>query len=196
VTTITGVSDVYKGRLEKLGVHTVRDLLLFFPRKHEDFSQVVPIGRVTPGSKTTVRGRLEQIGARRTRYKRMALTEAVLADDSGRLRIVWFNQPWVASQLRQDDIIYVAGEVSLEGGLVMKNPDYEPVSADPRHAARLVPVYHETEKLTSRWLRPKLQALLPLAAQLEDEPDPVIIRQAGRTLRNITEGAWEFKLME
>ncbi|HEY8738711.1 MAG TPA: ATP-dependent DNA helicase RecG [Candidatus Dormibacteraeota bacterium] len=178
VTTITGVSDVYKGRLEKLGVHTVRDLLLFFPRKHEDFSQVVPIGRVTPGSKTTVRGRLEQIGARRTRYKRMALTEAILADDSGRLRIVWFNQPWVASQLRQDDIIYVAGEVSLEGGLVMKNPDYEPVSADPRHAARLVPVYHETEKLTSRWLRPKLQALLPLAAQLEEYlPDELLVRR-------------------
>jgi ATP-dependent DNA helicase RecG len=168
VTAITGVSDTYKARLEKLGIRTVRDLLLFFPRKHEDFSHVIPIGTVTPGAKITLRGRIEQIGAHQTRYKRMPLTEATLSDGSGRLRLVWFNQPWVAKQLHQDDVVFVAGEVNLEGGLVMKNPDYEPVSSDPKHAARLVPIYRETEKLTSRWLRPKVQAILPLASQLDE----------------------------
>jgi len=168
VSTITGVSDVYEGRLHRLGIHTVADLLLFFPRKHEDFTAVVPIAEVSPGLKTTVRGRIEQIAARRTPYKRMPLTEALLADDSGRLRVVWFNQPWVARQLHVGDSVFLAGEVTVDSGLQMKNPDYEPVSGDPRHAARLVPIYHETEKLTSRWLRSKLQTVLSLAGQLQE----------------------------
>jgi len=168
VSAITGVSDVYEGRLEKLGIRTVADLLLFFPRKHEDFTAVVPIAEVSPGLKTTVRGRIEQIAARRTPYKRMPLTEALVADPSGRMRVVWFNQPWVANQLHVGDTVFLAGEVTLDSGLQMKNPDYEPVSGDPRHVARLVPIYHETEKLTSRWLRSKVQLVLGLAGQLEE----------------------------
>ena len=168
VSAITGVSDVYQGRLRKLGIHTVKDLLLFFPRKHEDFTAVLPIAEARPGLKATVSGRIEQISARRTPYKRMPLTEGLLADGSGRLRVVWFNQPWVANQLHVGDAVFLAGEVTLDSGLQMKNPDYEPVSGDPRHAARLVPIYHETEKLTSRWLRSKLQAVLGLAEQLDE----------------------------
>lgn len=168
VTAISGVSDVYRSRLERLGVRTIRDLLLFFPWKYEDFSKVTPIGSVTPGTKTTVQGRIIGIGVRPVRFRRMTLTEATLSDDSGRLRLLWFNQPWVARQLHVDDEVFVAGEVQFDGGLVIKNPEYEQVSSDPHHAARLVPIYHETEKLTSRWLRPKVQTILPLATQLEE----------------------------
>ncbi len=168
VTTLAGVSDIYEARLEKIGVRTLRDLLLLFPRKHEDFSRVTPIGAVRPGMKTTVRGWVYHIAARETRYKRMKLAEAVVSDDSGKLNVVWFNQPFLARQLHEGDEIFLAGEVELNGGLVMKNPDYERASGDPKHAARLVPVYGETEGLTSRWLRPKIQSLLRYADELEE----------------------------
>jgi ATP-dependent DNA helicase RecG len=169
VATLSGVSDKTEAKLARLGIATIRDLLLFFPRRYEDFSTITPIAFVRPGVKTTVRGRIYDIGARQTKYKRMALTEAVLGDDSGTtLRVVWFNQPWLVKSLQKGDEIFVAGEADLNGGLVMKNPDHEKVSLRPQHAARLVPIYRETEGLTSKWLRPKIQAVLPLADQLDE----------------------------
>jgi len=169
VAVLAGVSDKTEAKLARLGIATIRDLLLFFPRRYEDFSSVTPIAFVRPGVKTTVRGRIYDIGARQTKYKRMALTEAVLGDDSGTtLRVVWFNQPWVAKSLQKGDEIFVAGEADLNGGLVMKNPDHEKVSLRPQHAARLVPIYRETEGLTSKWLRSKLQSLLRYADELEE----------------------------
>jgi ATP-dependent DNA helicase RecG len=168
VIAITGVKDTYQARLQRLGIATIRDLLLFFPRRHEDFTTITPIAFVRPGVKTTVRAKVYHIEAHQTRYQRVKLTEAVLSDDSGKLRVVWFNQPWLVKSLHVGDEIFVAGEVDLNGGPVMKNPDHERVSRDPQHAARLVPIYRETEGLTSRWLRPKVQAVLPLADRLEE----------------------------
>ena len=169
VAVLTGVSDKTEAKLERLGISTIRDLLLFFPRRYEDFTSITPIAFVRPGVKTTVRGRIYDIGARQTKYKRMALTEAVLGDDSGTtLRVVWFNQPWLAKSLQKGDEIFVAGEADLNGGLVMKNPDHEKVSLRPQHAARLVPIYRETEGLTSKWLRTKVQSLLAYADELEE----------------------------
>ena len=57
VTVMTGVSDKTEARLARLGITTIRDLLLFFPRRYEDFSTITPIAFVRPGVKTTVRGR-------------------------------------------------------------------------------------------------------------------------------------------
>jgi ATP-dependent DNA helicase RecG len=168
VANLAGVSDKTEAKLARLGIATIRDLLLFFPRRYEDFSTITPIAFVRPGVKTTVRGRIYDIGARQTKYKRMALTEAVLSDDSGSLRVVWFNQPWLVKSLQKGDEIFVAGEADMNGGLVMKNPDHEKVSLRPRNVARLVPIYRETEGLTSKWLRPKIQAVLPLADQLDE----------------------------
>jgi len=175
VRVLTGVSDKTQARLARLGIETIRDLLLFFPRRHEDFSTITPIAFVRPGVKTTVRARIYEIGAHRTKFKRMALTEAILGDDSGRLRVVWFNQPWLASSLHEGDEIVVAGEANMNGGLVMKNPDHEKVSLRPQNVARLVPVYRETEGLTSKWLRPKIQALLSLADELEEFLPPELL---------------------
>ena len=178
MTAIGGVSDVYKGRLQKLGVSTIRDLLLFFPWKHEDVAEVTPINALAAGVKTTVRGHVTEIHTRPARHRKMFITEATISDGSGHLRLVWFNQPWVGKQLHIDDEVFAAGEVQFDAGPVIKTPEYEQVSSDPQHAARLVPIYHETEKLTSRWLRPRVQSILPLAAQLaEFLPAELLIRR-------------------
>jgi ATP-dependent DNA helicase RecG len=168
VTAITGIDKGYGGKLERVGVKTVRDLLLYFPRRHQDFANVTPIAWIRPGMRTTVRGRVYHIERLFTPRKHMRIARATISDDSGRLSVVWFNQPYIASYLREGDQIYVAGEVDLNGGLVMKNPEYEKVSKDPSHAARIVPIYPETKGLTSRWLRPKIRPLLWLADQLEE----------------------------
>ena len=176
VTSLEGIGKEYQGRLKRLGVETVGDLLLLYPRRHKDFSHVTPIALAQPGEEVTVRARIVRIDDVVTPVKHVKLAEALLNDDSGRfLRVIWFKQPWLAKQLHPGEEIFVAGQVEEDRatrragpGLVMKNPQHEPASSRPAHAARLVPVYPETERLTSRWLRPKIQAILPLAAQLDE----------------------------
>lgn len=178
MTELAGISDTYGQRLHRLGIDTVRDLLLHFPRRHKDFSQVTPITFIQPGTETTVRARIIRINARWTRVRHMKLTEAVLSDDSGKLlTVVWFNQPYVAKALHAGQEIFVAGRVELDrGGLVLRNPEYERVSDDPQHAGRLVPIYPETAGMTSRFLRAKLRSVLHLADALE-EFIPIEIRE-------------------
>ncbi len=168
VTALTGISEKSAEKLERLGVKTIKDLLLFYPRRHEDFSHITPIALVEPGAKTTIRAKVFQITARWTPRGRMQVAEATVADDSGTLHVIWFNQPYLAKALHGGDEIFLAGRVDADGGLVMKNPAYERASKDPKHAARLVPIYPETEGLTSRWLRPKIQGVLSLARMLEE----------------------------
>ena len=179
VTAITGINTTYGSRLEHLGVKTVRDLLLYFPRRHQDFGSVMPIAWIRPGMRTTVRGRVYEVKRVFTPRRHMRIATATISDDSGQLNLVWFNQPYIANILHSGDQIFVAGEVDLNGGLVMKNPEYEKVSNDPSHAARIVPIYPETRGLTSRWLRPKIRPLLWLADQLEEVLPAELLQRRG-----------------
>jgi ATP-dependent DNA helicase RecG len=184
VTSITGINKAYGERLDHVGVKTVRDLLLYFPRRHEDFAAVTPIVGVRPGMRTTVRAQIYQIEKILTRRKHMRIARATVSDDSGTMTIVWFNQPYIAQQLRPGDQVLLAGTVELNGGLVMKNPEYERVTRDPTHAGRIVPIYPETKGLTSRWLRPKILPLLWIADQLEEILPADLIRRKRLMPRN------------
>ena len=90
------------------GLHTVGDLIDFLPRRHEDFSEVVKIADIHPG-KMTIKARCEKIATRPVR-RGLRITTATLADDTGKLQAVWFNQPYRETQLKGDDEFYFSGE--------------------------------------------------------------------------------------
>src|SRR5688572_22897483 len=100
VTVVKGVGEALTSRLAMLGVETVQDLLYFFPRKYDDFSQIIPIEKLQPG-KVTLQAKLETITGRYIK-RRLHITEAVLADKTGKVRAVWFNQPYRVEQLKPD----------------------------------------------------------------------------------------------
>src|SRR5207244_14484 len=82
VTELARVSETYGERLHRLGIDTVRDLLLHYPRRHRDFSSVIAISLVQPWGETTVRPRLLRIVAHWTRVRHQSLTAGVLSEDS------------------------------------------------------------------------------------------------------------------
>jgi ATP-dependent DNA helicase RecG len=154
-------------RLEKMGIKTVHDLLWHFPTRYEDFSKIYPIAELEPGQQATITGTVEEVQSKRSWRRAMSIVEATIADESGTIRAVWFNQPYVANVLKVGRIANFAGKASTseEGEIYLNNPVYEVIhvrdaaTQEMNHTARLVPVYPETRGLTSRGIRFVTQAL-------------------------------------
>ncbi|MDQ6691942.1 MAG: ATP-dependent DNA helicase RecG [Candidatus Dormibacteraeota bacterium] len=157
---------------ERLGLKTVNDLLLHLPSGWESYGEPVPVGGLRDGEHQTVVGVLAEVSARRTPRRAMKLTEAVLIDDrGGRLKLVWFNQPYLANSLRLGDRLAVAGVARLSRygpGFTMQNPHHEvvPASTAPRRIGGLMPKYRLSKGLSARKIADFVQPLLPLAADM------------------------------
>ncbi len=154
ITQIAGVGEVLASKLKRLGIYTVRDLLYYFPFRYEDFSQVSKISELQPGQLITIAVQIEMIGAKRSPRRRLVLTEAVVTDDSDRLKVIWFNQPFIAKTLKVGDKIFLSGKVTVDRfGLSLQNPSYERMKEETVHTARLVPLYPLTEGITQKQIR-------------------------------------------
>ena len=176
-TPLSAISSIKKqtlAKLEHLGILTVSDMLYHFPHRYEDYSAIVPITGLQAGEKVTIEGAVIHIEAGRTWKRKMFLTEATLEDQSGRMRILWFNQRFVAQTLKEGMVIRASGKVTQDReGLLMTNPAFERSSRDATHTGRLVPVYPETSGLTSRFFRWQLANIFEKLQKSEAFPDPV-----------------------
>ncbi len=176
----TKLGKAHITRLEKLGVVTIADALRHYPYRHHDFSRTVPISQLRIGHEQTIRGTVDRARAiRMGRGGRMQATEATISDASGaRIRVVWFNQPYLAKQLPPGTEIAVAGNVrAYRGRPTFDNPAYERITDDLRHTGRLVPVYHLTQGLPQRALREAIADLLERFADRLPEPLPAEMRE-------------------
>src|SRR3989442_2265926 len=175
VEQLPNVGPLNAKRLAKLGIKTVRDLLLTLPFGLETYGAPTEIATLEPGTQATVVGIVTSVTAKITRNRRMKLTEAVLGDGSGgKLRIAWFNQMYLAKQLHKGDRIAVAGTVKrgYAGLLEMQNPHHEKLAAEeevqPSRVGGLMPKYHLVDGLTSRRIASWVSSALPLADHIED----------------------------
>ncbi len=152
LTTIKGISPSLSLKFERLGVRTVRDLIYFFPRRHLDYSRVKPISRIEVGAEQTVVATVWE--AHQTILGGRKGTEAIVGDDSGNMRVVWFNQPYLAKRLRPNLRVVISGRVGIFRGMkVFESPQWEPSSGELVHTGRLVPIYPLTEGLSPRVVR-------------------------------------------
>jgi len=179
VSEVPGVGLGYEKKLDKLGIHTVRDLLMYFPRRWDDFSKITPIASIKVGEQVSVRGTVFDIATKRSK-RGTPVTEAIITDDTGTIKAVWFNQRFLENSLRKGDDVFLAGTLEWAYGQVsMASPVWEKVGTDVsvsdlKHVGRIVPVYKETEGLSSKWLRAKIAPLAKLVYGIHDYlPDQV-----------------------
>lgn len=172
---VKGVGPKTAEQLRAAGLYTVGDILLFLPRRHEDFTGVVPIANLQPG-KVTIKARCESISTRMVR-RGLRLTTAVLADDSGKLNAVWFNQPYRTQQLGgSSDEFYFSGEFEYSyGKYQLTNPSAELAKDLPVQAERLLPVYRSIHGLKSQMVRKVLETLRPLMSVLPETLPPEVV---------------------
>lgn len=180
------IGKKYGPVLEKLNLRTIEDLLKHFPFRYEDYSERTFISDLASGETVTVMGQVTQSKLVRTWKKKMMITECHVSDESGTVRAVWFNQPYISDSLTKGKGVRLSGKVSKDlKGLFFSNPAWELSSREPTNTGRLVPVYPETEGLSSRFIRWQLQTLIKHADELKDPIPENILR--GLHLPSLTE---------
>jgi ATP-dependent DNA helicase RecG len=177
ITALKRVTFALAVKFEKLGVRTVRDLLLLFPRRHVDYGDPVPISQLEFGREQTVRARVWSARERQMGF-RMRAAEAQVGDHTGMMQCVWFNQPWVAKQLPVNAEVVISGRVSeYQGRPKFDNPEWEIWSPDLLHTGRLVPVYPLTSGLANRTVRRVMREALDAYAAMLPDPLPAEMRE-------------------
>lgn len=167
LSEVKGVGAATVKLLAKLGLQTINDVLLHYPRRYDDYSEVTPIAKIKPGP-VTIRATIKQV---RGRYARrgMHVTEAAASDASSSVRIIWFNQPYRAGSLKAGEEYFISGEfVFRNQRLSIINPSVELVSSFPINTARIIPIYPETKGLTSATIRKIIRNIRSMTARLPE----------------------------
>jgi len=179
VNSIKGIGEKKTSALTRMGISSIRDLLYTFPRRHDDYSKLKPIGSLWFGEEVTVIGTIDSVSTRSVRSGKMKLVEAVISDKSGALKVTWFNQPWLEGQLSRAKHVVLSGEIEQYlGRLTMNNPEWEPLSKEQLHTNRIVPVYPLTKDITQKWLRGVLHDTVQKYGPSINDPLPDKIRSS------------------
>lgn len=178
VTDLRRVTDKTAGQLARLDIATVRDLLYHFPHRYVDYSNKARISEIWPGQEVTVEGRITESRELSLGAQRRKAAEAVLADDTGQVRVTWFGQGYLARTLKPGADVAISGKVDVfNGRLVFESPEYDLVKTGRNsiHTGRMVPVYPLTAGLTARTLRNLTWQTLGtgLPQVVEPLPEPV-----------------------
>ncbi len=161
LTDIKGVGPEQARKFAMLGIHTIGNVIENFPRRYEDYSQVTAVNRMHPGI-VSIEATIKQATGRYVR-RGMHITEAIAEDETGSVRLVWFNQPYRAAAIKPGAKYFISGLYELRRQrFAITSPSVELVSDFPVNTARIVPVYRETKGLTSKHIRKALRQVVPL----------------------------------
>jgi len=180
VRYLKGVGPIRAKSFAELGVHTVGDLLEYFPRDWVFAPQAIKINQIQPDDTVTVVGLVESIDY--ASYRKPPLFEAILADDTGVCRVVWFHGSFLRNQLRPGQVIVVSGRVSLyKHQLQMTNPKFMVVDEGSCEPGEYFSggVYPASAKLSSRQIKRIIRPVLDnLGEVVEEFYDKNFLKQA------------------
>src|SRR3990167_9239396 len=124
------LTDAQKAALGKLGIKTVRDLLYHLPSRYEAAGQEAQIAGLVSGQEASIVGTLEKLETKKGWKSRIPLSEGYLRDSTGRIKLRWFNQPYIAKMYADGMLVKAVGKVSgSEGKIYLANPQLQKISA-------------------------------------------------------------------
>ncbi len=164
--TVFRLDESGKKALKRLGLFTIADLLFYFPTRYSDISEIKKISELIPGEISTVYGKVSKLKTKKAFRTNIPMGEGYIEDLSGKVRIIWFNQAYLAKMIHDGESVKLTGKVAEnKGGLYLSNPEFERTPNMPIDSHQSIfaenqevlkgisfPVYKETKGLTSKWI--------------------------------------------
>jgi ATP-dependent DNA helicase RecG len=164
LTTHFRVDTIHQKALKRLGITTIYDLLMHLPARYEDVSDIQSVGGLVKDQEAIVYGQLSGLKTRKAWTSKRPISEGYIEDGSAKIKVMWFNQPYMAKMYSDGMYVKMVGKVTgSEGKLYIANPEVEKLDALPvdRHDSifkgteqtddTIYPVYRETKGVTSKW---------------------------------------------
>lgn len=156
ITSLPKVGPIFARKFEKLGIHTIEDFFYHVPSHYLDYSLVTTINKLHPDETATIHAKIVSItNIFSKRGLRMQIGS--VEDETGKITVVWFNQPFLVRTLYPGRTVSLSGKVGwFNRKLCFSSPDYELIGEIDKptvHTGRLVPVYPETSGFSSKWIR-------------------------------------------
>jgi len=165
------VGVIYAKRLRKLGIKNINDLLYHFPHRYRDFSKKQKIKNLVAGSESSIEGKVIEANIIRTKTRK-TLVRVAVTDGSGAIEAVWFNQPYLLRTLKKGTKVGLAGKVEPFGGRIsFISPEFEILEGNSSvtHTAGLIPMYPETARVSSKWIRSRIKNIVNKLNKLKVE---------------------------
>ncbi len=172
-----------KKALARLKIKTIEDLIFHFPSRYSDIAKIRKIVNIKDEDSVTIYGKMGKIKTRKAYQTKIPIAEGVIEDDTGKLKVIWFHQAYVAKMFPEGTMVSLQGKVSKnKRGLYLANPEIERTKEMPIDASDTlfmhgnevfgVPIYPESRGITSRWLHYNIQKALAGRA-LDELIDPI-----------------------
>ncbi len=156
-------------KLKNIGIETLKDLIFYYPFRYEDFTKIVKIKNLEIGTSVTVVAKVELIASRKSFRNKVVLIEAIIADETGSVKVVWFNQPWIVKNIQPGDDISLSGKVSGDlNNIYFNSPEYEKIGSNFNSHNKIIPIYSLTHGLTQKQLSFFMRNIVDLVDKMED----------------------------
>ncbi len=179
------LTELQRKALAKIGISTVEDMLYHFPVRYGDTAQVSYVDSLTKGTDSVIFGTISGLKTSKAFIKKIPMSEAVVEDETGKIKLVWFNQPYIAKMMREGALVRVEGKVTeRKNELYMSNPKIEMINQLPNAVGdslfgkaegdehSMYPVYPESKGVTSYWMYHTIQKIFS-AGVLDNISDPI-----------------------
>jgi ATP-dependent DNA helicase RecG len=178
------LNDRQKIALKKLGLKTLEDLLYHFPTRYGDISKMQNIANLVAGENAVIFGKISGLKTGKAFIKKTPIAEAVIEDETGKIKAIWFHQPYIAKMIHEGAFVRADGKISERKGVLgMMNPKIESVAKIPigvgdslfngeseKHS--LYPVYPESRGVSSNWVYHAIQKIFS-SGILDSIKDPI-----------------------
>lgn len=201
LASVFRLDEPHKKALKRLGIVSVRDLFYHFPNRYDDPGEATDTNSIAKGQKVTLYGTMMKPKASKGWKTKVTMTQAFIETPTGKIKAVWFHQPYIAKMFPEGAIVKVEGTISERGGeLYLSNPAIERATVIPEsgetlfaknkvrdtryeeengddlslvpRSSSLFPVYPETKGVTSRWFYYTIQKAIKAGA-LDTVVDPI-----------------------
>lgn len=180
VSLLPLVGPIYAKRLKKLNITKVKDLIWHVPTRYVDYSLISQVSGVQPGETITIQGQIISIKNQYTKGGKK-IQVAQVSDGTKEISVIWFNQPYLIRALPVGTFLSLAGKVGWwNRKIALTSPEYEKITFGKKqiHTGRLISIYPETSRVSSKWLRGRISQAFPqIEGQIKEYLPSEIIKR-------------------